>query len=113
MRLWSAPERSCCGDVPPKAIVVGNPARIVGYVGAQRGSASARLFAPRETGVYPTAVPTVHLHRLPRVEDMRGVLSVGQCECSVPFWCSATFWSTTCPVRKSVANTRTTTATSS
>jgi acetyltransferase-like isoleucine patch superfamily enzyme len=73
-------------DVPPNAIVAGNPARIVGYVGAQvQASAAAPKAVPSEPGVYPTSVPGVNLHRLPRVEDMRGALSVGEFERTLPF----------------------------
>jgi UDP-2-acetamido-3-amino-2,3-dideoxy-glucuronate N-acetyltransferase len=73
-------------DVPPNAIVIGNPARITGYVGARKEPApSARTAAPSEPGVYPTAVPGVTLHRLPRFIDMRGTLSAGEFERSVPF----------------------------
>lgn len=73
-------------DVPPNAIVAGNPARIVGYVGAQaQATAAAPKAVPSQPGVYPTSVPGVNLHRLPRVEDMRGALSVGEFERTLPF----------------------------
>lgn len=71
-------------SVPANAIVVGNPARIVGYVDADRR-------APTEAGpasdvpVQPTRVKGVTLHRLPRVTDIRGSLTVGEFERSVPF----------------------------
>ena len=75
--------------VPPNAIVVGNPARIVGYVGAgkperppQRGPASS---APAEIGVRQTRVRGVTVHRLPFVEDMRGNLTAGEFEREIPF----------------------------
>lgn len=69
--------------VPPNAIVAGNPARIVGYVDAPRdtGAAAAR----RDEGVSPTDVRGVTVHRLPRVSDIRGSLSVGEFERSIPF----------------------------
>ncbi|UXI67512.1 WxcM-like domain-containing protein [Tahibacter amnicola] len=75
-------------SVPPDAIVVGNPARIVGYVD---NSAGGRLVAdrPRDSnerpGVEETSVRGVALHRLPLIQDMRGDLSVGEFERSVPF----------------------------
>jgi len=71
-------------DVPPNAIVVGNPARIVGYVGAGHATPNAAS-APPAVGVYATAVAGVHVHRMPRIVDMRGALSVGEFEKSVPF----------------------------
>lgn len=73
-------------NVPPNAIVYGNPARIMGYVGAQgHGTPTVAKTAPSEPGVYPTSVLGVNLHRLPRVEDMRGTLSAGEFERSLPF----------------------------
>jgi UDP-2-acetamido-3-amino-2,3-dideoxy-glucuronate N-acetyltransferase len=73
-------------SVPPNAIVVGNPARIVGYVGA--GASSPLLAAgpaPLEPEVRHTDVEGVTWHRLPVVTDMRGTLSVGEFQRSVPF----------------------------
>lgn len=71
-------------SVPPNAVVVGNPARIVGYVGATRESTST--FAnPTTTGAVPTRVQGVTLHRFPLITDMRGSITVGEFERSVPF----------------------------
>jgi UDP-2-acetamido-3-amino-2,3-dideoxy-glucuronate N-acetyltransferase len=79
-------------SVPPHAIVVGNPAKIVGYVpaGAAAQGASGReppavARSPEAIGMTPTRVLGVTLHRLPKVEDLRGNLSVGEFERSVPF----------------------------
>ena len=74
-------------SVPPNAIVVGNPARIVGYVGAPRqaGDEPAASAAPEQPGAKPLGVGAVSVHRLARVVDMRGSLSVGEFERSVPF----------------------------
>ena len=71
-------------SVPANAIVVGNPARIVGYVDADR---PASRTAPRvgDAPVQATRVNGVTLHRLPRVTDIRGSLTVGEFERSVPF----------------------------
>src|SRR4051812_25228527 len=58
-------------DVPPRAIVSGNPARIVGYVDTMRktrGAASAAVTAA-VGDVTPTAVDGVTLHRLRVVDD--------------------------------------------
>ena len=73
-------------SVPPYAIVVGNPARIVGYVeGApQAGKQTAAPF-PSEPGVNATAVDGVTLHRLKQVKDLRGSLSVGEFARDIPF----------------------------
>jgi acetyltransferase-like isoleucine patch superfamily enzyme/dTDP-4-dehydrorhamnose 3,5-epimerase-like enzyme len=74
-------------DVPPKAVVVGNPARIRGYVDAQRRQASAYAYPePRPAAaVLPTAVAGVTLRRLKSVADLRGRLSVGQFDDDIPF----------------------------
>jgi acetyltransferase-like isoleucine patch superfamily enzyme len=76
-------------DVPPAAIVAGNPARIIGYEGAAYGDADS-LFAPAsgaptEGGVSATRVKGVTLHRLPEVKDLRGNLSFGEVAKEVPF----------------------------
>ena len=65
-------------DVPPMAIVAGNPARIVGYDGAGSLSAGAVSTTPAEVGVSATRVAGVTLHRLPHVHDLRGNLTFGE-----------------------------------
>lgn len=72
-------------DVPANAIVVGNPARIVGYVDAaiERAPLSpAAAAAPRPAG---SRVRGVTLHTLKRVDDLRGSLVVGEILKEVPF----------------------------
>jgi UDP-2-acetamido-3-amino-2,3-dideoxy-glucuronate N-acetyltransferase len=72
-------------DVPPMAIVTGNPARIVGYDGAGSVSAGATSTAPVEIGATATRVKGVTLNRLPHVNDLRGNLSFGEIGEQVPF----------------------------
>jgi len=72
-------------DVPPDTIVVGNPARIVGYVGTKSSVAAASRQAPAELGATPTNVNGVALHRLPRAEDLRGQISFGEVSRQIPF----------------------------
>lgn len=75
-------------SVPPNAIVSGNPARILGYVDARRPARSTlarRAGAGQEPEVRPTRVGAVTVHRLPFIEDMRGNLSAGEFERTVPF----------------------------
>jgi UDP-2-acetamido-3-amino-2,3-dideoxy-glucuronate N-acetyltransferase len=72
-------------DVPPMAIVAGNPARIVGYDGAGSSSAGAMSTTPAEVGVSATRVAGVTLHRLPHVYDLRGNLSFGEIGNPIPF----------------------------
>lgn len=71
--------------VPPNAIAVGNPARITGYVGTQSQTAEMRDITPATKGVLASEVHGVTLHELPYIRDMRGSLSVGEFERSIPF----------------------------
>lgn len=76
-------------SVPANAIVVGNPAKITGYVEHDQRSrirpTAIELKADDSSQVIATAVRGVTLHRLPQVHDMRGDLSAGEFERSVPF----------------------------
>jgi UDP-2-acetamido-3-amino-2,3-dideoxy-glucuronate N-acetyltransferase len=76
-------------DVPPHAIVVGNPARIVGYADtgesnrghvARLGSTTAASGRPRDL-----RVAGVSLRRLVRADDLRGSLVSGEVEHHIPF----------------------------
>jgi acetyltransferase-like isoleucine patch superfamily enzyme/dTDP-4-dehydrorhamnose 3,5-epimerase-like enzyme len=73
-------------SVPPNAIVVGNPANIVGYVDAGKPEAATVLAgaSPAEP-VRATRVAGVTVHHLTFVEDMRGNLTTGEFERTVPF----------------------------
>ncbi|HEX3966647.1 MAG TPA: WxcM-like domain-containing protein [Edaphobacter sp.] len=71
-------------NVPPLAIVVGNPGRIVGYDGAQ-WKESVPTSVQERVGARATHVAGVTLHRLPFAADMRGKLSFGEIERQVPF----------------------------
>jgi len=74
------------GDVPAKAVVFGNPARIVGYMDAKRQPAPAvGTRRPEATASVPMSVRGVTLHRLPLVEDLRGRLTAGEFVDQVPF----------------------------
>ena len=72
-------------SVPPNAVVVGNPAKIVGYVDAARGEDASVAPAKAEVGTSATRVNGVRLHRLPSVADIRGSLTVGEFDRSIPF----------------------------
>jgi acetyltransferase-like isoleucine patch superfamily enzyme len=63
-------------DVPPHAIVAGNPARIIGYVGAKLAAPSAAPAIPIQPGAHPSKVAGVTIHRLPLIRDLRGLLTV-------------------------------------
>ena len=69
-------------DVPPNAIVVGNPARITGYVDTPlQPSTSLR----KEDVAPDLRVKAARLIRLPLIEDLRGKLSFGEIEQHLPF----------------------------
>lgn len=73
-------------SVPPNAIVVGNPARIVGYADAQNGGPLDDLReAPAAGTVLSSRVAGVSLVTLPRMVDIRGSLTVGEFQRAVPF----------------------------
>ena len=67
-------------SVPPNAIVIGNPARIVGYVDAEPDTPSNVKDAES-----PSLTADPRLHQLPKVVDIRGSLTVGEFERSIPF----------------------------
>lgn len=72
-------------SVPAYAIVVGNPSRIVGYVDAKAPTSPLPADRPPGEGQQRSSVGGVALHRLPRIEDMRGALVVGELESLLPF----------------------------
>jgi UDP-2-acetamido-3-amino-2,3-dideoxy-glucuronate N-acetyltransferase len=74
-------------DVPPRAVVFGNPARIVGYVDGQSPQAAGgtRLTAGGPGTMLQTAVPGVTVHHLQRAVDLRGRLVAAQAPDHVPF----------------------------
>ncbi len=73
-------------DVPPYAIVVGNPARIIGYVRANQ-ERSSRHFAAGTSpfGGVDLGVKGVAVHDLPLVADLRGSLSFAETGQWLPF----------------------------
>ncbi len=73
-------------SVPPYAIVMGNPGRIVGYANAGGGAARAHaVAAPTQSGIVPLTVRGVTVHRFKQVQDLRGDLTVGHFGSEIPF----------------------------
>ena len=70
-------------SVPPKAIVGGNPARIMGYVDTPI-SAEANGNLPA-FNLQESQVKGVKLHHFHSVSDLRGCLSVAEFEKDIPF----------------------------
>jgi UDP-2-acetamido-3-amino-2,3-dideoxy-glucuronate N-acetyltransferase len=73
-------------DVPANAIVIGNPARIVGYVESQaERKISVAQIPPTGIGMRETPVQGVKLCRQPLIEDVRGDLTAGEFGSQIPF----------------------------
>jgi acetyltransferase-like isoleucine patch superfamily enzyme/dTDP-4-dehydrorhamnose 3,5-epimerase-like enzyme len=73
-------------DVPPYAIVVGNPARITGYVHHPRTpEPSGKDRNSRTPLERPLGVAGVRLYELPLLVDLRGGLSFAEYDTSLPF----------------------------
>lgn len=75
-------------SVPPNAIVVGNPGRIVGYVHADKKTEDYFFGETRKSNqptVAATRVKGVSLYHFPVVTDMRGNLTVGNFGKEIPF----------------------------
>jgi UDP-2-acetamido-3-amino-2,3-dideoxy-glucuronate N-acetyltransferase len=85
-------------SVPPLAIVVGNPARIVGYV--DTGVASIPAAAGEAQSVGPTAVRGVTTRTLTLARDIRGSLAALEFERQVPFAVKRTFFVFDVPSRE-------------
>jgi UDP-2-acetamido-3-amino-2,3-dideoxy-glucuronate N-acetyltransferase len=71
-------------DVPPHAIVVGNPARIRGYVAAESAAAPQPAASAAES-ITLARVRGVRLIDMPHVADMRGMLTFGEIGRHLPF----------------------------
>ncbi|MCV2348166.1 WxcM-like domain-containing protein [Paucibacter sp. Y2R2-4] len=76
-------------DVPPNAIVAGNPAHITGYVNTPHLDLPGQAASAR-TGAADGDLPVLHvkqaaLHRLPKIVDLRGALSFGEVGAHLPF----------------------------
>lgn len=74
-------------DVPPFAIVVGNPARIIGYVQSNKVSHDVKSEKPVEINKPGERlnVVGVRLHELPIVSDLRGNLTFAEYNGVLPF----------------------------
>jgi UDP-2-acetamido-3-amino-2,3-dideoxy-glucuronate N-acetyltransferase len=70
-------------DVPPHAIVVGNPGRIRGYTSGVSTLGQTNLQQPNQ--LLTSKVRGVRLQDLPMVDDLRGMLSFGEYDKHLPF----------------------------
>ncbi|MEZ5503138.1 MAG: WxcM-like domain-containing protein [Halioglobus sp.] len=69
-------------DVPARAIVAGNPARITGYVDTTQKAVSA---AGKPGAIEPSQVRGVQLHRVHNARDLRGELAAIEWESLLSF----------------------------
>lgn len=72
-------------DVPRNAIVVGNPARIAGYVDASPSEGADVAPPATDTGRRPLRAKGVQLIPLPKVVDLRGALTHAEVKRQLPF----------------------------
>ena len=72
-------------SIPPNSIVVGNPAKIIGYVDASKIDSTNFFQEKNKIGQQATSVNGVILTRFPRIPDIRGTLSFGEFERNIPF----------------------------
>jgi len=71
-------------NVPPNAIVAGNPGQIIGYVDTHIHSSGASVI-PDSEGVHESRVRGVKFYRLPDIQDLRGNLTVAEYKKALPF----------------------------
>ncbi|MEI6285439.1 MAG: WxcM-like domain-containing protein [Bacillota bacterium] len=73
-------------DVPPYAIVRGNPAVIIGYTHTlHREIVHEHKLDNKKSGRHITGVKGVTIHVMPEIPDFRGYLSVGEIAKDIPF----------------------------
>lgn len=89
-------------NVPPNAIVVGNPAKIIGYVTASRPIKQPDKLkdTSKLNAVHNLGVGNCTLYDLPLVPDMRGSLSVAEFGQQLPFEPKRCFWVFDVPSRE-------------
>lgn len=75
-------------SIPPNAIAVGNPARIVGYTNTEVDKRD-QVHSANETSKSPcadaTSVKGVTVYKFPIIPDARGCLTVGEFDKQIPF----------------------------
>lgn len=92
-------------SVPANAVVMGNPARIVGYAGTEDASRMAsetytKASVASATEAIQLDVGGCVLYRLSYIEDMRGSLSVAELGKHLPFEPKRCFWVFDVPSRE-------------
>ncbi len=73
-------------NIPPFAVVVGNPARITGYVQVDHGGSPDKAIASAvQLATNNIEVSGVRLYEMPFVADLRGDLTFGEFDKTLPF----------------------------
>lgn len=72
-------------DVPRNAIVVGNPARIIGYGDVPTAVPTTGALQSGKSRLRDLAVAGPRLLELPLIEDLRGALTFGELDAHLPF----------------------------
>lgn len=72
-------------NVPPNAVVVGNPARIVNYVTGDGSPPPTKQMARSGSQAQSLPVPQVKLYEFPEVSDLRGSLTFAEFPGNLPF----------------------------
>ncbi len=72
-------------NIPPYAIVVGNPARIVGYVQTSKSAVKSPITTSTPAAYSENNVNGVKLVDLPLLNDLRGSLTFAEIEALLPF----------------------------
>jgi dTDP-4-dehydrorhamnose 3,5-epimerase-like enzyme len=86
-------------NVPPNAIVAGNPAAIVGYASTARTDSATRS-SPSDSTTTDLGVGGARLFELPLFRDMRGSLSVTEFGGALPFLVKRVFFVFDVPSRE-------------
>jgi acetyltransferase-like isoleucine patch superfamily enzyme len=72
-------------DVPPNAVVVGTPASIAGYAETSKVKPHQPAAPLLQDASQPTGIPGARVLHLPRNQDLRGSLVVGEIAALLPF----------------------------
>jgi UDP-2-acetamido-3-amino-2,3-dideoxy-glucuronate N-acetyltransferase len=79
-------------NVPPNAIVVGNPGIIVGYDSTTKTNVAPLDIPAARSKRLETRVGVSSVYALPHIHDLRGSLSVTEFEKDLPFTVKRCFW---------------------
>jgi len=79
-------------NVPPYAIVVGNPARITGYVTTSKNKKLKSITTTNDTKPKKLSVKNVWIHKIQKATDIRGDLSYVEYQKYIPFHIKRVFF---------------------